>query len=331
MTGLVVAVDAGGSKTEAVSVTRDGEVRGFRRGPGASPHLEGLDSSVRIVDDLIRSVALGSPVAQASLYISGLDLPSESDDYRAAAAGFDWAGPATIIANDLFALLRAGTDEPNAVAVICGTGINAVGVRADGADVRFPSLGEISGDWGGGAGLGAVALWHAARDVDRRGPRTALTPAIVAALGVRSIADLIEDLHFGRRDSAELTHLAPIVFRAAAHGDIVARSIVERQAEEIAAFVRACVVRLELESVPIPVVLGGGVIRSGDPLLLAQVHERIADVAPFARPEIYDGPPVVGAALLALEQVGADRVALERARDEVTRAAASVTTLRHSV
>ena len=144
-------------------------------------------------------------------------------------------------------LLRAGTDEPNAVAVICGTGINAVGVRADGADVRFPSLGEISGDWGGGSGIGIAALWHAARDLDRRGPHTVLSGAIVAELGVPSIAALIEDLHFGRRATADLAMLTPMVLDAAEAGDAVARSIVERQAEEIAALVKACVLRLDLD------------------------------------------------------------------------------------
>ena len=31
-----------------------------------------------------------------------------------------------------------------------GAGINGVGVGPDGAVVRFPALGAVSGDWGGG-------------------------------------------------------------------------------------------------------------------------------------------------------------------------------------
>lgn len=320
--GLIVAVDAGGSKTEAVALTREGEVHGFRRGPGASPDFEGLTRAVQIIDELVTGAAGGMPVAQANLYISGLDLPVEISAYVAAIDEFGWAGPSTVVANDLFALLRAGTDEPNAIAVICGTGINAVGVRADGADARFAALGEISGDWGGGGGLGAQALWHAARDVDRRGPHTALTPAILARLGASSIEALIEDLHFGRRDSAELVELAPVVLETARAGDSIAAGLVDRQAEEIAAYVGACVVRLELEGIAVPVVLGGGVIRSGDELLLERVRAWIAEVAPAARPEIYDGPPVVGAALLALDRVGASRAVRARARIEVGEAAA---------
>ncbi|CAM5710547.1 hypothetical protein SVIOM74S_09220 [Streptomyces violarus] len=41
---------------------------------------------------------------------------------------------------------------------------------------RFPALGRISGDWGGGWALAEEALWHAARAQDGRGGPTALAP-----------------------------------------------------------------------------------------------------------------------------------------------------------
>ena len=71
--------------------------------------------------------------------------------------------------NDTFALLRAGTDAANRIAVVCGAGINCVGVSAAGEMLRFPSVGVISGDWGGGATLGTEALFLAVRAEDGRG------------------------------------------------------------------------------------------------------------------------------------------------------------------
>ena len=320
MSGLVVAVDGGGSKTDAVALRLDGRLVAHRRGPGSSPHFEGLGESVAVVARLVREVAGGRPVAQANLYLSGLDLPIEIERYRAAIAGQEWVGPSTVVDNDLFALLRAGTDASDAVAIVCGTGVNAIGVRADGADARFPALGGISGDWGGGSGLGEQALWHAARDVDARGPRTALTAAITEALDVASVPTLIEDLHFGRRDSSELTGLAPVVFEAARSGDAVAADLVDRQAEEIVAFARACLVRLDLLHRPLPIVLGGGIIRSGDARLLDGIASRLAEIAPAARIEIFGSAPIVGAALLALAAAGAAPDALDRARAAVAEA-----------
>lgn len=311
--GVIVAVDGGGSKTDAVALSIDGALLGRRRGPGSSPHFEGLAASAATVDGLVREVAAGRPVVHAGLYLSGLDLPVEIAEYRAAVADRDWAASLDVD-NDLYALLRAGTDEADAVAVVCGTGMNAIGVRADGAEVRFPALGPISGDWGGGAGLGEAALWHAARDADGRGPATALREAIVARLGLSGIEELIEALHFGRRDGAELAALAPLVFDAARAGDAVALALVDRQAEEIVAFARACLVRLELRGRETPVILGGGIVGARDPRLLDGIAAGLARDAPGARMEVFEGPPITGAALLALAAAGADAEALARAR-----------------
>ena len=255
-------------------------------------------------------MAAGAPVQCAELYLSGLDLPRELSAYADAVAGKSWARQ-VVVENDLFALLRAGTAEPDAVAVVCGTGMNAVGVRSDGASVRFPALGPISGDWGGGSGLGVEALWHAARDEDGRGPRTALTDAVRERFG--PIPQLIEQLHFGERSSAELAKLAPAVFELAAT-DAVAAALVDRQAAEVVAFVSACLKRLELLDRRVPVVLGGGILQAGNPRLMSGITAGLADVAPLARIVHVTDPPILGAARLALEHAGIslDRLSLAR-------------------
>ncbi|UOQ89969.1 N-acetylglucosamine kinase [Agromyces endophyticus] len=317
-TAVVVAVDGGGSKTDAVALRLDGELVAHRRGPGSSPHFEGLDASVDVVDGLVRAVAGERPVVHAGLYLSGLDLPIEIERYRSAIAGHSWAAASLVVDNDLYALLRAGTDEPDSVAIVCGTGVNAIGIRADGAQVRFPSLGALSGDWGGGSGLGEEVLWHAARAVDGRGPATALVGEIERRLAVGSVGELIEGLHFGDRDASELIALAPAVFAAARAGDAVAISLVERQATELADFARACLTRLDLLDHEVPVVLGGGIARSGDERLLRGIRSELAAVAPRARLGIVDDAPIVGAALLALGAAGAGDAALVRARAAVS-------------
>lgn len=313
MTGaepIVVAVDGGGSKTDVVSLDLEGRVLANARGPRSSPHVVGLDASVAVIDALVGEVARDARVVQADVYLSGLDLPIELERYRAALAGRSWALGGLVVDNDLFALLRAGTEAPNAVAVICGTGINAVGIRADGATVRFPALGEISGDWGGGFGLGSAALWHAARAVDGRGQATALVDAVRERLGVESIDQLIEQLHFGERESGDLSALAPVVFEAAASGDDVAMSLVDRQAEEVVAFVRAIVERLSLADRAFPVVLGGGLFEVETPRLSEGIAAGVHAVAPRAELVHVRRRPIAGAALLALAHAGASAEAI---------------------
>lgn len=315
---VVVAIDGGGSKTDAVALELDGTLVARATGPGSSPHFEGLDESVSTIDALVREVAHGRAVAHAAVYLSGLDLPHEVSTFATAVAARSWAGPSTVVENDLWALLRTGTELPDAVAVICGTGINAIGVRSDGRVVRFAALGPISGDWGGGSGLGEEALWHAAREEDGRGPRTALRDAVLRGMHVASVAELSEELHTGRRSTAELAVLAPAVLEAARGGDPIAISVVDRQAGEIVAFVTASLARLDLMGAVVPVVLGGGLIRSGDARLLDGVRQGLAERAPGSRLVIVSDPPIVGAALLALEAAGAGPAAVARARAALT-------------
>ena len=302
---VVVAIDGGGSKTDAVALGLDGRLVARVRGGASSPQGIGLAASVTLIDSLVLEVADGAPVQRTELYLSGLDLPRELAAYADAIAGRAWARQ-VVVDNDLFALLRAGTAQPDAVAVVCGTGMNAVGVRSDGASVRFPALGQISGDWGGGSGLGSEALWHAARDEDGRGPRTALSDAVRERFG--PIPQLIEQLHFGERSSAALAQLAPAVFELAAT-DAVAAALVDRQAAEVVAFVTACLKRLELLEEPVPIVLGGGILQAGDKRLMSGITAGLGAVAPHARIVHVTDPPILGAARLALEHAG---ISLER-------------------
>jgi N-acetylglucosamine kinase-like BadF-type ATPase len=309
LTPVVVAVDGGGSKMDAVAVDLAGMVRGRTRGPGGYPQFGGLATSVAQVDGLVRTVAGGAPVVRAGLYLSGLDLPEEVTVYADAVADRDWARRGLDVENDLFALLRAGTRAPDAVAVVCGTGINAIGRRADGATVRFHSLGRLSGDWGGGGGLGEEAMWYAARAEDGRGPATELLAAVREHFGVATIADLIADFHFGRRDADELRDLTPTILRLA-DSDAVAAHLSDRQGEEVTTMALTCLRRLNLLGEPVPVVLGGGVLRSGNQRLMSGIEDGLAAGAPLARIVHVSAPPILGAVLLTLEAAGAPASAL---------------------
>lgn len=322
---IVVAVDGGGSKTDAVALELDGTVVAAVRGATSSPHLIGMSAAARLVDELIERLLVQTgprPLASANIYLSGLDLPAEMEELRAGIAGYAWAD--AIVDNDLFALLRAGTSEPDAVAVVCGTGINCVGVRSDGAVVRYPSLGMTSGDWGGGWHLGEQALWHAARAVDGRGPDTTLASAIPAVFGLPDLTAVIEALHFGRLPSSDLARLAPSVLAASRAGDAVAQGLVDRQAEEIVLYASTTLRRLELLGHEVPVVLGGGVIGSRDERLLTAVGRGLAERAPLARITVVTAAPILGAALLALEAAGAPAEALEVAASSLQERQAAV-------
>ena len=63
--------------------------------------------------------------------------------------------------------------------------------------------------------------------------------------------------------------------------------------------------QLDLLDEPVPVVLGGGVLTAGHPLLVETVTRLLSEAAPKAIPRVIDVPPVVGAALLGLDYTAA--------------------------
>ncbi len=300
-----LAIDGGNSKTDVLVGAEDGRVLAFARGPGSSPDWLGIEGSLAVLDALIRPVVAESAVAVDLLvaYLAGVDLPIEVERYAKAVGDVGWATE-NVIDNDLFALLRAGTADPDAIAVICGAGINCVGRRADGRSARFPALGSLTGDWGGGHHLADLTLWHAARGEDGRGPATALSRAVAEHFGSARVEDVSAAMHLRDIPRTRIKELTPLLFDVAEAGDEVARSVVARQAREIVLLARIAAERLELLDEPHTIVLGGGVLTARRPLLHGLVLAGLATAAPRASIEIVHDRPVAGAALLALDQWG---------------------------
>ena len=60
----------------------------------------------------------------------------------------------------------------------------------DGRVARYLALGTISGDWGGGYGLGLEVLWHAVRAEDGRSRDTILTSYLTSHFGVERVEEV---------------------------------------------------------------------------------------------------------------------------------------------
>jgi N-acetylglucosamine kinase-like BadF-type ATPase len=227
------------------------------------------------------------------------------------------------VANDTFAVLRAGTERGWGVAVVCGSGINCLGVAPDGRHARFPALGAITGDWGGGFDVGLAAVSAAARSEDGRGPKTSLEQAVPAHFGLTTPPELAEAIHRRRIPMSRVVELAPVVL-GEAESDSVAASIVARLEEEILALIRVAVERLEMANAPVEILLGGGLVRSSDSRLVRAVRAGLEDVVPEATVRATSAPPIVGAALLGLDEVDSSAEAQRRLRRELGDAYAQI-------
>jgi N-acetylglucosamine kinase-like BadF-type ATPase len=323
MSPLYVAVDGGNSKTDVVIGTGSGSVLATVRGPGSSPHDLGVPGAIALIDSLIGAarqradLPSSTVLDRAEIYLAGADLPAEVEVLDKAVGESAWAREHRVD-NDTFALLRAGTGVPDAVAVVCGAGINCVGRTADGRTARFLSLGQISGDWGGGHHLGALALYYAARGEDGRGASTSLSSAVAKTFGRATVEEVSAALHLGEISRERIHDLAPLLFAVAASGDEVAAWVVRRQAREVISLVRVAAGRLGLLAQAYRVVLGGAVLAARHRLLHDAISEGIRAHSPRARISVVAQRPVMGVALLALDALSAPPSAAARLRAALT-------------
>jgi N-acetylglucosamine kinase-like BadF-type ATPase len=280
-----------------------------------------VPASADLVDALAAEV--GGPADLAVLLLAGLDFPDEEEAYQAEAKRRGWAAE-VVVGNDTFAVLRAGTERGWGIAVTCGSGMNCVGVGPEGRQVRFPSLGAVSGDAMDGAGaVGLAAVSAAARSADGRGPKTELEQLIPEHFGSADTVELARAIHAGRIAWSRLGELAPLVF-AAAETDTAAGEIVDRLASECVALVRAAVNRLELADSDIEVVLGGGLLQSGNRRLVGRIEAGLREVGPQLSVEVARSRPIVGAVLVGLDGLGSGWGACALAREDLDRATRSL-------
>jgi N-acetylglucosamine kinase-like BadF-type ATPase len=311
---VILAVDGGNSKTDLALIDDDGALIAHVRGPLSSPHHIGLDGCVAVLQELVDRAGLNGRKADVGqVLLAGVDFPEEEERLHAALAARGWADRLRV-GNDTFAVLRAGTESGWGIAITCGAGINCVGVGPDGRHVRFPALGEITGDWGGGFDVGMAGLWAAARSEDGRGPKTNLEQLVPRHLGYDTPSAVAYAMHIGELHERSVLELAPVVLGS---DDPIARAIGHRLASEVVALARATFVRLGLQDERVEVFVGGGLMRSADARLLGLIEDGLRRVSPAIVLRRNSQPPIVGAALLGLDAVGADTAVQERIRTEL--------------
>jgi N-acetylglucosamine kinase-like BadF-type ATPase len=328
----ILAVDAGGSKTDVALLRRDGTLLGAARVHShevdgrtwlLQPQIE--ERHLVPVGMAIKEVARQAgidperlPIADLGVFcLAGADLPADDRRLLRWLRSNGWTED-DVLRNDTFAVLRAGTDRSWGVGVVCGYGTNCSAVAPDGRITRFPAIGPISGDWGGGGDLGGLAAWHAVRSEDGRGKKTALERAVPAYFGLKRPRQLMEAIYFGRIDEERLAEVAPLLFDVASHGDAVAREVVERQADEVVTMAGTAIRRLRMQRLDVHVVLGGGVFRTDDHAFFDRIRAGLREIAPAAEVRVLAAPPVAGAAMIGLDRLKAPKGAQTRLRRSLT-------------
>lgn len=294
-TPLVVGIDAGGSKTRAFAVDRDGAVVGRGAGGGANL-LSSPDPAGSIGAALAESLGSARPEAVV-LSCSGGDRPADREKGRAILTQL--VGPTVRIevTHDAIAALYAGNPAGCGVVLISGTGSIAFGRNDEGEERRAGGWGYLIGDEGSAVWLGLEGLRAAAHHADGRGAGTAITTHVLRELGVGSFMEVIPELYGRPHPAPAILAAVRAVGRAAAEADAIAVSIVQRGAHALAR--AASVVATELRLGDGPVYLAGGAFESL-PSLERAVRGELLSILPRASVEPVREEPAMGAARLAM-------------------------------
>jgi N-acetylglucosamine kinase-like BadF-type ATPase len=300
----VIAVDGGNSKTDVLAVDGNGSPLAWVRGPGSNAQgAGGAAGCVAVIERTLHACNLALPFEAAALFLCGADSSRDIAELTALVEPRGWARSVSV-ENDTFAVLYAGADTADAVAVVCGAGINCVAQAAGARRSQHPALGWPTGDWGGAESLGRRALFHAVRGEDGRGPATELTELVRVRFGSESAVAVGWAIHRGERSEPELGTLAEGVLELAAQGDAIAAGLVDVLADEIVALARRGLRDVGLERAPL--VLAGGMLAPAG-ALYERVIRRLPAELTAVTPAV---APVVGGALAGLRATGASDASL---------------------
>lgn len=302
-----LGVDVGGTKTHALIADENGRAVGFAtNGPG---NWEGVGYAglTRVLIEVITCAARVADIpieqiAGAGMGIGGYDWPSERQAHLDAIRPVGLKCPLEIV-NDATLGILAGCSEGWGVSVVAGTGCNGRGWSKDRKrEGRAVGGGNFwSGEYAGGYDIVARAMRAVTFQWLKRGPVTALTPAFIDHFKAKNLADLVEGVYL-QRYLCE-SSLVMLVFEIAKQGDPQALEVMRWAGEELGQIGVGVINQLELQEETFDVVLIGS-LHDGHPLLSQTLRETILKVAPHANLVRLAVPPVVGGALLGMEQAG---------------------------
>src|SRR3954468_1830089 len=304
LTGLV-AVDAGGTSTRTVVVDPAGHCLGYATAGSGNPTAVGPETAATSVAESVRVALRKANVPSAHikmlvLAMAGAGSSAVASEIRQRLAGSGLDAP-PIFESDLLATFCSGTHRPDGYAVISGTGAGAIRVENGRQVAVADALGWLLGDQGSGFWIGQRVVRAALADLDGRGPTTALTPLMLARLGVAAPSDacdrepiiaVVRALYGG--PPVRLADYAGLAFEV--DGDRTA----DRILDDAAAALTRTLTAVRSRTVSGPLVLGGGILGRR-----SQLADRLAAVVPAKEVQVVaDG--ALGVAVLTLRHAGID-------------------------
>jgi N-acetylmuramic acid 6-phosphate etherase len=234
-----------------------------------------------------------------------------------------WPNAKIVTGSDRDSGLAAALDHGDGIVVNAGSGSSVTGRRGHRIE-RAGGWGHILGDAGGGFFLSIEALRLILREYDLHRGEMQFTAKILHALSLNNLDELVRWAQTA--DKMEIAMLAPVVFEAAAGGDVRVNEIVEEGARVLCEYTEAVASRLHLLA-PKVALMGGLFYR--DSIYTHAFRRRVKKNLPDARVTTAKRPPELGAAWLAAEMRDSVTVRPKLSEKEIEDLAAALTEQRN--
>lgn len=309
---VVIGIDGGGTRLRAAIVSCEGELLGLGEGGSGNYHDVGADQVRSNISEAVSHAwaAFGSSPKEVAAIFLGLGSIVTYEDQEAireivrelAIVPADAIG----VDHDLRVALMGGLAGETGIVLIAGTGSSCYGRDKQGRTWQSGGWGPTLDDPGSSFWLGRMAMIAAIRDYDGRGEATMLRARVIDELGLSDMRHILRRVELQGMNRSEVAALARLVTQSAAEGDTVACQIIQEGTEELAKMVAAVASKLANNNETaqlIPVVVTGG-LTSARHIFMNPLTQSLRRLSPATILKEACLPPVLGAALLAMELAG---------------------------
>ena len=268
---LYIAIDGGGTKTEAALFTSDGEIlRSAHRG-GCNPNVVGLDDSCAVIADILNELIAASPEPPSGLF-AGIAGSLSGNRGAELEERLRPSFPQLVIESDIMNVIYAADAPGKCVAAIMGTGSSVFAY--DGHKLhRAGGWGYLLDLAGGGFDIGREVIRACLARDDGFAAPSRLVEMAEARIGGRALDQLST---FYEKGPDYIASFSPIAFEALREGDVTARGIVVASVRRVAGLVRFVRDRHDCGN---RIVFAGGLLRERDllePLLCEVLGDDVA-------------------------------------------------------